>query len=334
MIRASLEPGAKHFSVFMTGKKDVQAIWRKDTSGSSAGQGSGNAVHDFIWLKLTKRMNIFTGYKSFDGQEWTAVGTPQTVEMDVKDLKVGLALTSHHSGKQTEAVFEHFENSNYSFPSASPSASPAPTVTVIASDIGKYNAEYPSEVDIQGSKYIVKASGADIWGREDGFTFINRQVAGDFDMTTHVTSIETPHGWTKFGLMARDSLDSKAKHIFAFFAPKRGTMMHVRQKYRSNTGNNGQRGNRPKSIWLRLKREGDVFTGYYSLVGESLQECEWKKIYAYTLAFDNSELEIGMAITSHSINKYAVAEFDHFDIELPNGGNVTDTGRRGLRGSA
>jgi hypothetical protein len=335
MVRDSLEPGAKHFSVLMTGKKDVGILWRKDTHRSTHIQGYGNAAHDFIWLKLTKRMNIFTGYKSFDGQEWTAVGRPQTVEMDVGDLKVGLALTSHHSWKQTEAIFENFENSNYFFPSAAPSASPAPTLTVVSSDIGKYNAALPSEVDVQGSnKYIVKASGADIWGREDGFTFINRQVAGDFDMTVHVTSIETAHSWTKFGLMARDSLDSKAKSIFAVFAPNKGTMMQIRREYRQSTRANSRRGHRPKSIWLRLTREGNVFAGYYSLVGGILQDCEWNRIREYTLAFDNSELEIGIAVTSHHWNRYAIAEFDLFNIELPNGVNATDTGRRGLRGSA
>jgi hypothetical protein len=254
MIRASLEPGAKHFSVFMTGKKDVQAIWRKDTSGSSAGQGSGNAVHDFIWLKLTKRMNIFTGYKSFDGQAWTAVSSPQTVEMDVGDLKVGLALTSHHPRVQTEAIFENFKNSNYFFPSAAPSASPAPTHTVVQSDIGRYNAALPSEVNVQGSKYIVKASGADIWGSEDGFTLTNRKIVGDFDMTVHVTSTETANPWTKFGLIAGDSFDSEAKSIFAVFAPNEGIMMHIRREYRQNTISHNRKYLRPKSIWLRSKR--------------------------------------------------------------------------------
>ena len=182
---------------------------------------------------------------------------------------------------------------------------------------------------------MVKASGRDIWGREDGFTFINSQVSGDFDMTVQMSSFEPVNRWSKFGLMARNSLDSKSKYVMTFFAPNVGaSMMHIRQRRSSYSRNYAWATKRPKSIWLRLKREGDVFTGYYSLVGESLQECEWKKIYAYTLAFDNSELEIGMAITSHSINTYAVAEFDHFNIELPNGVNATDTGRRGLRGSA
>ena len=327
MVRDSLEPDAKHFSVLMLGKKDVGIFWRKDTSGNTYAQGYGNAVHDFIWLKLTKRMNIFTGYKSFDGEEWTQVGTPQTVEMDIGDFKVGLALTSHHTQIQTEAVFENFENSNYFFPSAAPSASPAPTNTQGQVDLGKYNAVLPSELVIEGSKHTIKANGNDIWSREDGFTFASRPVTGDFNMTVRVTSIDAPHKWTKFGLMARDSFDPSAAHIFALLAPNFGFMTHIRSGSRQGTKRHSTHKSRPKSIWFRIAREGSIFRTYYSLEGESLEEVEWKALRSYGSFFVNEELQIGMAVTSHDMNQYATAEFDHFNIELPNG-------RRGLRGTS
>ena len=327
MVRDSLEPGAKHFSVLMTGKKDVGILWRKDTHRSTHIQGYGNAAHDFIWLKLTKRMNIFTGYKSFDGEEWTQVGTPQTVEMDIGDFKVGLALTSRHTWRQTEAVFENFENSNYFFPSVAPSASPAPTNTQGQVDLGKYNAALPSELVIEGSKHTIKANGYDIWSKEDSFTFASRPVTGDFNMTARVTSIDAPHKYTKFGLMARDSFDPSAAHIFALLAPNFGFMTHIRSGSRQGTKRHSTHRNRPKSIWFRIAREGSIFRTYYSLEGESLEEVEWKALRSYRSFFVNEELQIGMAVTSHNTNQYATAEFDHFKIELPNG-------RRGLRGTS
>ena len=335
MIRDSLEPDAKHFSVLMLGKNGVGTFWRKDAGRYTYYQGyQRNVVYDSVWLKLTKRMNVFTGYKSFDGEEWIQVGDQQTVEMDVGDLKVGLALTSHHSGKQTEAIFENFENSNYFYPSSAPSASPAPSLTVLSQDIGRYNAALPSQVSIQGSKYMVKASGRDIWGREDGFTFINSQVSGDFDMTVQMSSFEPVHRWSKFGLMARNSLDSKSKYVMTFFAPNIGaSMMHIRKGRGYPTRNYAWASKRPKSIWLRLKRVGNDFIGYESVVGGSLEECVWRMQYKFTSAhmtFDNSELEIGMVVTSHDNRKYASVVFDHFNIDT----SGTGTEQRALRGSA
>jgi hypothetical protein len=144
-------------------------------------------------------MDVFTGFKSFDGEEWEMIGDPQTIEMNATEVKVGLAVTSHHTKKQTEVTFDSYDSDNFFFPSSAPSASPAPSFAKESLDIGRYNAAYPSRVDVQGNKYIVNATGADIWSREDGFTFVNHPVEGDFTMTAHVRSIETAHSWTKFG---------------------------------------------------------------------------------------------------------------------------------------
>jgi hypothetical protein len=179
-------------------------------------------------------------------------------------------------------------------------------------------------------------------------------------MTAQVTSIETAHSWTKFGkftrysleahsidvraytnlylylfsgLMARESLDSKAKHAFVLMAPNQGTMMHTRKLTGDKTYNSRRFRGKPQSMWLRLKREGDVFTGYQSVVGGEAEHPEWHEIYQFDSSHMvmNNTLEIGMAVTSHQWRKYAEAEFDHFSIDQDT--NATGTGRRGLRGT-
>eukprot|EP00545_Synedropsis_sp_CCMP1620_P000179 CAMPEP_0119010630 /NCGR_PEP_ID=MMETSP1176-20130426/5139_1 /TAXON_ID=265551 /ORGANISM="Synedropsis recta cf, Strain CCMP1620" /LENGTH=1000 /DNA_ID=CAMNT_0006963329 /DNA_START=157 /DNA_END=3159 /DNA_ORIENTATION=+ len=335
MVRDSLDAGAKHFSVMLTGKKDAQITWRPETDERSYGKGhKNNQEHESIWLKLTKRNDVFSGFKSFDGVEWISVDEPRTIVMNATELKVGLAVTSHHTWKQTEATFDSFESDNFYFPSSAPSASPAPSFAHESLDIGRYDSRYPGSVDLQGTKYIVKATGADIWGGEDGFTFINHQVAGDFVMTAHVKSIVAAHSWTKFGLMARDSLDSKAKHVTALIAPNQGTMMHVRKVAGDRSHNSRRFRGKPQNMWLRLEREGDVLTGYRSIVGGTADDCEWHVIYQYTkndFEFDNDVLEIGIAVSSHQWRAYSTVEFDHFSIVQST--NTTGVGRRGLRGN-
>lgn len=149
---------------------------------------------------------MFEGFKSFDGDDWIQVSSPQTIVMNVDDLKVGLAVTSHHHWRQTEVTFDSYNSDNFYFPSSSPSASPAPSHTHHSLDIGRVHADYPGEVSLQGNGYSVKASGTDIWGSTDGFTFVNHQVTGDFIMTAHVKSIQTAHSWTKFGKFFRSYL--------------------------------------------------------------------------------------------------------------------------------
>jgi regulation of enolase protein 1 (concanavalin A-like superfamily) len=130
--------------------------------------------------------------------------------------------------------------------------------------------------------------------------------------------------------MARESLDSKAKHVFVLIAPHQGTMMHVRKLTGEGTHNSRRIRGKPESMWLRLKREGDVLTGYKSVIGGKAEHPEWHEIYSSHLTM-NSTLEIGMAVTSHQWQKYAEAEFDHFSIDQPT--NTTGMGRRGLRGT-
>lgn len=56
------------------------------------------------WVKLSRRGNLFTGYLSPDGQAWQKVGEKE-VPM-VKDVWVGLAVTSHNNAATTEAVLD------------------------------------------------------------------------------------------------------------------------------------------------------------------------------------------------------------------------------------
>lgn len=275
-----------------------------------------------VWLKLTSRMNVFTAYKSTDGVAWTMVGTPTTLAIDNADLRIGLGLTSASNWRLVEATFDNFETSNYYFPSAAPSLSAAPSRDIphtVSRDIGRwYDKRYPSDVGLQKSKYTFMAAGYDIWGFDDSFSFVNFTVTGDFDMTAKVSSTLAKNSWTKFGLMARDSMDPKSKTLFAMLAPNQGTSVQLRSVYGGLTSHYNQTYEKPKYVWLRLKREGNVFNSFKSLVGTKLEECTWtliRSVDATSVQFNTTgTMQIGMAVTSHNASEYAIAEFDHFQI--------------------
>ena len=340
MIRESLAPGAKTFGVFIYGKMSVANLYRANTDDWMQYKGELPGVSNQVWLKLTKRMNVFTAYKSADGVEWTIVGTPVTFSMNATDLRIGLGLTSSTNWRQIEATFDNYDTTNYYYPSAAPSLSEAPSRDITytpARDIGRtYNRKYPSDVGLQKSKYIIMGAGEDIWNSEDSFSFVNFTVTGDFDMTAKVTSVVAKHSWAKFGLMARDSLDPKSKQICPLFAPNQGSMIHLRSIYGGSTSNFNQTNEKPKSIWLRLKREGNVFNSFKSLVGTKLEECSWLLMGSYnasTIAFNTTGImQIGMAVTSHNATEYAIGEFDQFKITLPASVASPAGTKRALRG--
>jgi regulation of enolase protein 1 (concanavalin A-like superfamily) len=329
MIRESLAVGSKFFGVFVNAKLGVTAEYRPTTSGWATASTMVNIAQPFIWFKITKRMNIFTAFRSVDGLVWSVVGPPQTIIMDASNLKVGLALTSSYTFKMTEASYEDFENVNYFYPSASPTQSFAPSQAIPSLDIGNFNTNYKSEIDVQASKYIIKTSGGGISGSQDSFTFVNYEVEGDFDMTAKISSSNVTTSWAKAGLMARESIDSKSKMIFSLFAPQQGTIATLRSQYGGSTMNFQPFYDSRKWIWLRLKREGTSFSAFRSLTGNSLQECSWQPIRQFNSADIalNSTLQIGMAVTSSDQQKYATVTFEKFAIQKPSIG-----GTRGLRG--
>jgi hypothetical protein len=328
MIRESLALDARFFGVFINARMGVTAEYRSVTSGWHSASPITNATQFAVWFKLTKRMNVFTAFRSLDGNSWTVVGTPQTIAMDDSNLKVGIALTSSSAFRLSEATYEQYENVNYFYPSAAPSESIAPSYLIPSLDIGSYDVKYKSEVDLQGTKYLVKASGAGVGGSQDGFTFINFATTGDFDMTTRVFSSNVTTSWTKAGLMARDSLDPKSKMIFALYAPLQGSMAQLRSQYEGSTVNFQPFWERTKWLWLRLKREGATISAFRSITGNTLQECNWQllKQYSSTDVSLNSTLQIGMAVTSSDIRQYGAVIFEKFEIAKPT------APVRGLRG--
>lgn len=103
MIRESLAPGSPHALMLVSAQKGyafqrrVQADgWSDHTAG-----GSGAAPG---WVRLVRRGDTFTAYRSADGRTWTVVGV-DTIPMS-QDVLVGLAVSSHTTTATARAVFD------------------------------------------------------------------------------------------------------------------------------------------------------------------------------------------------------------------------------------
>ena len=95
---------------------------------------------------------------------------------------------------------------------------------------------------------------------------------GDGELIARVTGLQNTEPWAKAGIMFRQVLSANfanvanAKNVFVMATPEHGTGMQSRAE--TGGGSNYLPGPYfTAPVWLRLKREGNVFTGYSSLDG-------------------------------------------------------------------
>jgi fibronectin type 3 domain-containing protein len=222
------------------------------------------------------------------------------------DVAAGLTTTSFNDvGLTPGATYEYrvfAENQVGLSPPSEIVSITMPTAWVYAgTDIGGPS-QGGSTTRIDDQSYSVTGGGLDIWGKSDQFHFAHRQITGDFDIRVQVTTVSVPQA--KAGLMARESLAGDSRNVFAGM----GVDDAYRLSRRASTG--GTTSNIFKNVtpilpnaWLRLRRVGNVFTGFYSTDGVT-----WIQMGSTTLAMPQT-VYFGMAVSSKSDVQTATAEF-------------------------
>ena len=152
-----------------------------------------------------------------------------------------------------------------------------------------------SKVLYSAGIFTVDAGDFDVWGSEDRFHFIYQEVQDvNFEVSVKLNSLSDVHDFAQGGVMIRESIDANAKQAFMMLAPGRGTILRDRVNTDGTTNQQPiANNNLTTPIWLKLTRENNVFTGYYSTNGTS-----WQTERSVTINMGNSVL-VGMASASH-----------------------------------
>ena len=101
MIRASLNAGATHVSMFITPGQGYE-FQRRVTTNALSTTTDGGAGAAPGWVRVKRAGTLFTAYKSTDGQTWTVVGS-DSISM-ASAVYVGIAVTSHNAAAATRAT--------------------------------------------------------------------------------------------------------------------------------------------------------------------------------------------------------------------------------------
>lgn len=184
-------------------------------------------------------------------------------------------------------------------------------------DVG--NPAIAGTVTVSGEGFDITAGGADVWGVKDEFNFVYIEKTGDFDFAARVESLTATHLYTKAGLMAREDLTPGSRHIyFQIFPnnnPRNKNNGGFEYQYRQIAGAE-MKAIYPASFegtpdfpvtfpnaWIRLKRVGNIFTGYAGTDGKS-----WKEYATFTLDLPE-RIYLGAAVTSHKTTEFTTAKF-------------------------
>ncbi len=102
MARETLAPDSRFAaSIAMPNVGGCGFYYRSTTPGAAANTGAFPVNYPYTWLRLTRAGDVFTGYASFDGQNWVSLGSV-TIPMGPA-VYFGLA-TSSGSASQTAVV--------------------------------------------------------------------------------------------------------------------------------------------------------------------------------------------------------------------------------------
>ena len=138
-IRETLDPNAKGISVagYASG---IYNVYRTTSGGTDSYTNAGVSVSAPYWLKLVRSGSTFTTWRSSDGENWTQVGSSQSISM-ATNVYVGLSLSSGSTSSTYTATFDNV--------SLSSSTSTPPVITGLSATTGSVG----SQVTITGTGF-------------------------------------------------------------------------------------------------------------------------------------------------------------------------------------
>jgi regulation of enolase protein 1 (concanavalin A-like superfamily) len=149
----------------------------------------------------------------------------------------------------------------------------------------------------------------------DRMHFLSQRVTGDFEATLKIHSVPTNDAWSKGGLMARAGLDPKSADVMIQATRSNGYDFQSRSGTAINSVDHGTAGayTNPGTGYLKLKRVGDDFSGYYSPDGVA-----WTQVAStVSLPAMGSQVYLGVATTT---NNWSAGTASYSDFTIDSGG--------------
>lgn len=160
---------------------------------------------------------------------------------------------------------------------------------------------------------MVGGDGHGIGGNADAFHYVFEPMTGDGQIVARLSQVGATHPMAQAGLMIRETLEADSKYVFVALTPYGVADLQYRlSEKREATSFYTTTGDHDFPCWLKLQRNGDVFTAFYSSDGWS-----WTPQPPVEIVFKPLEVPMrkvvymGLAVTSHSRGILCEAAFDN-----------------------
>lgn len=174
----------------------------------------------------------------------------------------------------------------------------------------------------------------DLWtGSNDSFTFVSQPWSGDGIFTARLVSFTSTDSSAKAGIVFRETTHTGSRYS-AIYLLRKGDAWAQHKTATSGGSNNvnffsASSTGRGIPEWIRLVRQGDSFTCYYSENGNTWSELGSSRINL----LGGAELSVGFAVAPRTGNSSATAVFDNISFLTPqqawrqtNFGGTSNTG--------
>jgi len=171
-------------------------------------------------------------------------------------------------------------------------------------DIGNTGG-YVGSVCYDMGTYEVDASGSDIWGREDGFHFVYREMMGNGEIIARVDDIGFNSFWDMAGVMMRADLADNSKNV-VMGVNAGGLAFFQRRKFTNGYTAFLPVGSGATPKWVKIVRYGNFFAGYRSNNGTNWH---WSGLFYVHMPH---KIYVGLATSTHlpgTANQYELSNF-------------------------
>jgi hypothetical protein len=155
--------------------------------------------------------------------------------------------------------------------------------------------------------FTVKGGGGDIWNTADQFNYVSQPWSGDSRIVARVASQSNSNAWAKAGAMFRETLGAGSTFVDMVITPGNGAAF----QYRPTTSASAVHVAGPvvtAPYWVRLVRQGNIFTGSISMDGIT-----WTSVGSATVPMA-ANIYVGLPVTAHDNGLLSTAVFDNVSV--------------------
>ncbi len=324
MLRKSLDPDSPflHLAIHGDGMPSVQF---RNTKADNVNTVNFPTEGPGVWkLKLVRQGPTITFWISKDGAPLEELGHTTKNQLG-SPIFVGLGVASHTQRAVNTVLFS--DVSVEQLPQPAPIKSnelsairrlpPVSTSAFAQSgtlgiftrsgDVG--SPAIKGGTKFSNGQYQITGSGANIWGKQDQFQYVWREMTGNFVVTATMRFLGRGSEHRKGGIMVRQSLDPDAAYADVVIHGSGMPALQWRRKQGEDTNTFDLPFDKPGTFNVKLVRSG---VKIYMYVGKD--GAEPKKIANTEVSFQGPVL-VGLAVCAHQADAKDTALFSNVSVE-------------------